>query len=146
MWKASENGKLLLISCWFVPSNILSLTDLSAQATWHVMCIGLRVRPSYPGARITITRFVNFAIMEIYMSKLSENFKYRWVVEKETSFNDSANLWENGISLHSNPQPRPNDRSFIRVQGFSACTLTLSQCTLAGPVYTGMPLECHWLI
>ena len=22
---------------------------------------------------------------------------------------------------------------------------TLSQCTLAGPVYTGMPLECHWL-
>ena len=22
-------------------------------------------------------------------------------------------------------------------------TLTLSQCTLAGPVYTGMPLECH---
>ena len=24
-------------------------------------------------------------------------------------------------------------------------TLTLSQCTLAGAVYTGMPLECHWL-
>ena len=24
-------------------------------------------------------------------------------------------------------------------------TLTLSQCTLAGPVYTGMPLEYHWL-
>ena len=24
-------------------------------------------------------------------------------------------------------------------------TLTLSQCTLACPVYTGMPLECHWL-
>ena len=24
-------------------------------------------------------------------------------------------------------------------------SLTLSQCTLAGPVYTGMPLECHWL-
>ena len=24
-------------------------------------------------------------------------------------------------------------------------TLTLSQCTLAGPVYTGMPLVCHWL-
>ena len=23
--------------------------------------------------------------------------------------------------------------------------LTLSQCTLAGPVYTGMPLECHWM-
>ena len=23
--------------------------------------------------------------------------------------------------------------------------LTLSQCTLAGPVYTGMPLEFHWL-
>ena len=23
--------------------------------------------------------------------------------------------------------------------------LTLSQCTLAGPVYTGMPLACHWL-
>ena len=23
--------------------------------------------------------------------------------------------------------------------------LTLSQCTLAGPVYTGMPLEYHWL-
>ena len=23
--------------------------------------------------------------------------------------------------------------------------LTLNQCTLAGPVYTGMPLECHWL-
>ena len=23
--------------------------------------------------------------------------------------------------------------------------LTLSQCTLAGLVYTGMPLECHWL-
>ena len=23
--------------------------------------------------------------------------------------------------------------------------LTLSQCALAGPVYTGMPLECHWL-
>ena len=22
--------------------------------------------------------------------------------------------------------------------------LTLSQCTPAGPVYTGMPLECHW--
>ena len=21
----------------------------------------------------------------------------------------------------------------------------MSQCTLAGPVYTGMPLECHWL-
>ena len=24
-------------------------------------------------------------------------------------------------------------------------SLALSQCTLAGPVYTGMPLECHWL-
>ena len=24
-------------------------------------------------------------------------------------------------------------------------TLTLSHCTLAGSVYTGMPLECHWL-
>ena len=24
-------------------------------------------------------------------------------------------------------------------------TLILSQCTLAGRVYTGMPLECHWL-
>ena len=24
-------------------------------------------------------------------------------------------------------------------------SLTLSQCTLAGPVYTGMPLDCHWL-
>ena len=24
-------------------------------------------------------------------------------------------------------------------------TLSLSQCTLAGPVHTGMPLECHWL-
>ena len=24
-------------------------------------------------------------------------------------------------------------------------SLTLSQCTLAGSVYTGMPLECHWL-
>ena len=24
-------------------------------------------------------------------------------------------------------------------------SLTLNQCTLAGPVYTGMPLECHWL-
>ena len=24
-------------------------------------------------------------------------------------------------------------------------SLTLSQCTLAGPVYTGMLLECHWL-
>ena len=24
-------------------------------------------------------------------------------------------------------------------------SLTLSQCTLAGPMYTGMPLECHWL-
>ena len=23
--------------------------------------------------------------------------------------------------------------------------LTLGQCSLAGPVYTGMPLECHWL-
>ena len=23
--------------------------------------------------------------------------------------------------------------------------LTLSQCTLAGPVYTGKPLECHWM-
>ena len=23
-------------------------------------------------------------------------------------------------------------------------TFTLSQCTLAGPVYAGMPLECHW--
>ena len=25
-------------------------------------------------------------------------------------------------------------------------SLTLSQCTLAGPVYTGMPLECHCMI
>ena len=24
-------------------------------------------------------------------------------------------------------------------------SLILSQCTLAGPVYTGLPLECHWL-
>ena len=24
-------------------------------------------------------------------------------------------------------------------------TLTLSQCTLTGPEYTKMPLECHWL-
>ena len=24
-------------------------------------------------------------------------------------------------------------------------SLTLSQCTLGGPVYTGMSLECHWL-
>ena len=29
--------------------------------------------------------------------------------------------------------------------GWLVISLTLSQCTLAGPVYTGMPLECHWL-
>ena len=32
--------------------------------------------------------------------------------------------------------------SVLRASGLA---LTLSQCTLAGPVYTGMPLECHWL-
>ena len=34
---------------------------------------------------------------------------------------------------------------FREVRIRSARSLTLSQCTLAGPVYTGMPLECHWL-
>ena len=34
---------------------------------------------------------------------------------------------------------------FARSKEQSLFTLTLSQCTLAGPVYTGMPLECHWL-
>ena len=33
--------------------------------------------------------------------------------------------------------------SFIHKEVNSS--LNLSQCTLAGPVYTGMPLECHWL-
>ena len=32
-----------------------------------------------------------------------------------------------------------------RRNGGMSLPLTLSQCTLAGPVYTGMPLECHWL-
>ena len=30
-------------------------------------------------------------------------------------------------------------------RGNAVLPLTLSQCTLAGPVYTGMPLECYWL-
>ena len=43
-----------------------------------------------------------------------------------------------------------NDKAMIYstrvVHAFwNVTTLTLSQCTLAGPVYTGMPLECHWL-
>ena len=28
---------------------------------------------------------------------------------------------------------------------YSRMAFTLSQCTLLGPVYIGMPLECHWL-
>ena len=35
-------------------------------------------------------------------------------------------------------------RYFLFPRCFSH-TLTLSMCTLAGPVYTGIPLECHWL-
>ena len=40
--------------------------------------------------------------------------------------------WVDNTDLHS------SDRGVV-------ISLTLSQCTLAGPVYTGMPLECHWL-
>ena len=35
--------------------------------------------------------------------------------------------------------------TLLRVIGKHNISPTLSQCTLAGPVYTGMPLECHWL-
>ena len=38
------------------------------------------------------------------------------------------------------PQLEINNTAVERVTA-----LALSQCTLAGPVYTGMPLECHWL-
>ena len=31
------------------------------------------------------------------------------------------------------------------VKMHSHVTLTLNQCTLTGPVYTGMPTGCHWL-
>ena len=36
------------------------------------------------------------------------------------------------------------EHASVQCQGWFY-TLTLSQCTLAGPVYIGMPLECHWL-
>ena len=41
-------------------------------------------------------------------------------------------------------QTNINLKDFVSSSHF-LYTLTLSQCTLAGPVYTGMPLECHWL-
>ena len=39
-----------------------------------------------------------------------------------------------------------DDNNMSLIRDDKSITLTLSQCTLAGPVYTGMPLECHWLI
>ena len=39
-------------------------------------------------------------------------------------------------SPHLHPPPHPHN---------GVIALTLSQCTLTGPVYTGIPLECHWL-
>ena len=36
--------------------------------------------------------------------------------------------------------------SIVCLKAFLLISLTLSQCRLAGPVYPGMPLECHWLI
>ena len=43
------------------------------------------------------------------------------------------------------PPPPPPTTHTPRAMSMFFCALTLSQCTLAGPVYTGMPLECHWL-
>ena len=45
------------------------------------------------------------------------------------------------------PIPGPRRKGRHR-KTWSKCVktaLTLSQCTLAGPVYTVMPLKCHWL-
>ena len=44
----------------------------------------------------------------------------------------------------SNSETFPYSKHIMHVDG--DVPLNLSQCTLAGPVYTGMPLECHWLI
>ena len=37
-----------------------------------------------------------------------------------------------------------NIHGWVLIHGTNA-VLTLSRCTLAGPVYTGMSMECHWL-
>ena len=58
------------------------------------------------------------------------------VLLKITEFNTSYLL----ASCHSLPVALKCMFEMNRINA-----LTLSQCTLAGPVYTGMPLKCHWL-
>ena len=43
--------------------------------------------------------------------------------------------WRSSVNLHN----------WNTLEDHWSHTHTLSQCTLAGPVYTGMSLECHWL-
>ena len=53
------------------------------------------------------------------------------------SYTDSLNLfhWHRGNYMIS----------LVSLKQLWYAALTLSQCTLARPVYTGMPLECYWL-
>ena len=42
--------------------------------------------------------------------------------------------------------PFPSEPDYCQTAYCALLTLSLSQCALARPVYTGMPLEYHWLI
>ena len=70
------------------------------------------------------------------------NSPHKWpVTRKMFPFDDVIMLHfrESFVKFKHFPFGRPNEFGEIET------VLTLSQCTLVGPVYTGMPLECHWL-
>ena len=66
----------------------------------------------------------------------------RWVVQRYSSLH-WVNQWHSsGITVYTGPA----NVHWLRVRVPSILSVhILSQCTLAGPVYTGMPLECNWL-
>ena len=59
----------------------------------------------------------------------------------------SLGIWCRGqleIPDHVVVACRKSER-MLKETGLDITALILSECTLAGPVYTGMSLECHWL-
>ena len=61
----------------------------------------------------------------------------------KTQHYQQRQVWYRNASL-GGPADRCAQAEFME-DNRVVTSLTLSQCTLAGPVYTEMPLECHWL-
>ena len=108
--------------------------NIILRGTWHCM---LNI-VSYCSAIHSWFNTVNCHTLLIQHSELSPKCK----LELEMTYSNS--ILGNKILQKFNQNAQISHKK-MHWHETNLTSLTLSQCTLAGPVYTGMLLECHWL-